>query len=539
MTAGGRSVVNFKRWVSVVAAAMRIARGGMPWPLVALMLLPPRALGAQTAVRFTDVTRASGLEVWQDADIGGWHGTYVCDYDQDGNPDMFMTSHGIGRENDTGENALFRNMGDGTFRNVLRESGLFDGLHGRYTRELHGAAWFDHDNDGDFDLYYPNTDGFSNDDAHHGFDRVFSNDGHGSFLDVSERLRLPRLDYGRRGCVSLDIEGDGDLDLVFVNAVSVKRRLFSRRKEARHPSEPYQSVYVNRDSHFTLEGRGITHIAWAEGITSCDYDVDGDVDLFIASQTDAPGAPDQIILWENDGAGRFKWNTKALSDPERKMSNGSVTLGDVDNDGDLDLYCMAGLYINQNGEFEFQEGVGAPSEYMFFADLDNDGDLDLVSGGIYWNDGSGAFQHDDAGVNSKSKKGRFARGAIDIDYDNDGDLDIVLNLSDRRQPYLRLYRNDLTTENNWLKVKVRNQSSGQVGCPGAKIWVLQSGTEEILGYKEITTATGFVSGPSYTQHFGLRHHGMVDVKVKLVSGEQIRVSGVAANQVATIEVSRP
>ena len=504
--------------------------------IACFFLINPEVVLSQGDINFVDITAEAGLTIWKQTDIGGWHGTYVCDYDHDGFDDMLMTSHGLGRINETGENVLFKNLGQGKFRNVLKESGLYDGLHGRFSRELHSAAWFDYDNDGDFDLYFANTDVFTNEDVYHGYDKVFENDGHGHFTDVSGLAGLPQKDYCRRGALALDIEGDGDLDLVFVNAAKIARNIFNPNGSSPRPAHPYNAIYVNQSKKFTLENRGLAYISWSEGITSCDYDNDGDVDIFIANQKRDSGEAGGIILWENDGRGFFRWNKEALPFSDREIANGSVTLGDVDNDGDLDLYCMAGLYINLGRKFVFRGKLGEPSEYMFFADLDNDCDLDLVSAGIFWNDGSGNFTQDDLGIDSRSVKGRFARGAIDIDFDNDGDLDVIFNLSDRTQPYLRFYRNDLGANHNWLKVKVRNASSGQAGSPGAKIWIFEEGKSEIIGYREITTATGFACGRSYTQHFGLAHYTSVDIRIKLVTGEEQYFQQIHSNQLLEVDM---
>jgi hypothetical protein len=474
---------------------------------------------------FSEKTKEVGLNLWDHRDVGGWHGTYVCDFDNDGFEDMFMTSHGIGWKNETGENALFRNLGDGRFENVARSSGLFTGLHGRLSRELHGASWFDYDNDGDFDIYLPTTDTFIDDNLYSGFDEVFRNNGDGTFSNFSTELALPRLNYSRRGGLALDIENDGDLDLIFVNAATER----TENQKKRTPADNYRCVYVNDAGRFVLEYRGIDYLKWSEGITSGDFDNDGDVDVFIANNEPDRGEHAALILWENDGHGFFKWKRDAFPPSKEPIINGSVTLGDVDNDGDLDVYFLNGLYINEHGRFVHRAQLGGDSEHMFFADLDNDADLDLVTGGIFWNDGKGNFVRDDLGISLMTEDGKYyARGAIDLDYDNDGDLDLIINTSDRDRPYLRFYENELNNGNHWLRLKLYGKD-GQAGCPGARVWVY-SDSDNLIGYREVTTATGFVCGPSPTQHFGLGKHDRVDVKVRWLSGEEKWLRRVAADQ---------
>jgi hypothetical protein len=466
---------------------------------------------AATGISFQDRTTQAGFQIWDDDDIGGWHGTYVADFDNDGFEDLFMTSHGIEKIDDTGKNALFRNDGDGTFTNTASQAGMEGDWHGRFTRELHGASWFDYDHDGDLDIYFPNTDSIPGDN-NHGYDEVYRNDGDGTFTNASSQLGLPRQDWSRRGGLAVDVEGDGDLDLIFVNAADSDKNFIT----------PYKNIYIYENGSYTLEDRGMEFVSWSEGITSLDYDQDGDVDILVANEDG-----NKVVLWENDGSGFFREVSRGLSGSE--ILNGSVTTGDVDNDADIDIYTSRGLYLNQGGQFSFKGSVGGVVESMFFADLDNDGDLDLVHDGIYWNDGNGSFTRDDLGVDPG-----IARGGMAFDYDNDGDLDLILNVSDRHKPYLRFYENELNNGNHWLQISLAHES-GQVGNPGAKIWVYKAETQNLLGYREITTATGFVSGPSYRQHFGLGSNDTVDVRVQWITGEEKYLRSIRADRL--IEIS--
>jgi hypothetical protein len=221
-----------------------------------------------------------------------------------------------------------------------------------------------------------------------------------------------------------------------------------------------------------------------------------------------------------------------------------VVVGDVDNDGDMDVYTWyfdgrdvprAGrLYKNNGGQFTHAQFFGG-AEHMFFADFDNDGDLDMISGGLFLNNGTGAF-----GADKSASAGMIAegRGGIDFDADDDGDLDIIMNRDDRNTPYLRYYTNELVSPNRWLRVKLTGPG-GQAGAPGAKVWVYQEGhlgeAASLVGYREVVTANGgFVNGPSPVQHFGLKARNAVDVKVQFVTGQIVTRSSVPANQTVSI-----
>ena len=110
-----------------------------------------------------------------------------------------------------------------------------------------------------------------------------------------------------------------------------------------------------------------------------------------------------------------------------------------------------------------------------------------------------------------------------FDADGDGDLDIILNRSDRDFPYLRYYVNELAVtapSTTRLRVKLTGPQ-GQAGAPGAKVYVYEEGhlgdPAHLLGYREVTTATGFVSGPSPIQHFGLGGRTAVDVRTRFLA----------------------
>jgi phosphodiesterase/alkaline phosphatase D-like protein len=483
---------------------------------------------ASANLSFTDQTEAGGFNL--PVDIGGWHGTYVVDYDNDGDEDLFMTSHGISQNPDTGRNALFRNQGNGTFVELARSAGVDGGLHGRYTRELHGAVWFDFDNDGGLDLFMPNTDSASEDLTYRAWDELYRNNGNGTFTNISNAVGLPYLDYCRRGAVAGDFNRDGFLDLFVVDMVEYD----NTQREHIVPS-PYRAIYMNQGgTSFSLEGRGIRYIAWSEGVTTLDYDGDGCVDILEADEGSGTG----LHLWRNDCNGNFSDKAAQVGLPSSGVSlNGSVVAGDIDNDGDVDVYCTAGLFRNDGGHFTHVATFGG-AEHMFFADLNHDGYIDLVSGGIFLNNGDGTFGPD---VSSQLGVISEGRGGIAFDADGDGDLDFILNRSDRDAPYLRYYRNDLTS-GTWLKVKLA-APNGQLGAPGAKVWVYERGhlgePDYLLGYREVVTATGFVSGPSATQHFGLGGQTSVDVRARFITGEVEERIGVPANTTLQMEGTQP
>ena len=194
------------------------------------------------------------------------------DFDADGHLDLF-----IGFPFEEGRiNRLYRNEGDGrAFTDVAAEVGV----------EVSGvsrqASFVDYDNDGDLDLFVALRDRtnclFRNDGA---------NDG-ARFVDVSE---ASGIDDPRRtvGAVWFDMDEDGDLDCFIANQNGDADGVF--RNDGGH--------FVDVASALGMDGGERSEDIGGVGPSVIDYDVDGDLDLFVAMY-----GPD--VLWRNDGGGRF------------------------------------------------------------------------------------------------------------------------------------------------------------------------------------------------------------------------------------------
>ncbi|MFC1691018.1 LamG-like jellyroll fold domain-containing protein [Nanoarchaeota archaeon] len=161
-------------------------------------------------------------------------------------------------------------------------------------------------------------------------------------------------------------------------------------------------------------------------------DVDGDNDYdFVVGGYD--WGTTGSAIYENDGTGYFTLK-QSLNNADPNTTN-AVKFGDVDNDGDLDLFNANGngnphfIYKNDGGGFSVYQNFGAGKTLYEPAlrDLDNDGDLDIIAGGanyhkgvVYKNNGSGYFEfHEELPLNVI-----FVNA---FDADNDGDLDVVVS----------------------------------------------------------------------------------------------------------------
>jgi hypothetical protein len=136
--------------------------------------------------------------------LGGGYGLTLGDYDGDLDLDAFIT--GLGYAVEPQRNALFRQNHDGTFSDVLQESGdlLASGTNGL----MWGTEFFDFDNDGDLDLYL-----LSEGIGEHPVNSLFRNEGDGTFRRVDDLAFPPGVASSSGVAAFLDYDRDGDLDI--------------------------------------------------------------------------------------------------------------------------------------------------------------------------------------------------------------------------------------------------------------------------------------------------------------------------------------
>ncbi len=254
-----------------------------------------------------------------------------------------------------------------------------------------GAIWVDMNGDGFVDLY---VGGYGGDGGGYQPDCIFLNEGGKSF-----KLVWQTKDKNRpaRGITPSDFDNDGDVD-IYVSNYRLEPNLLWQNDGTGH----YTDVAVK----YGVAGDGGLG-AWGHTIASAwgDLDNDGYLDLFVGNFSHPPSYQDRPKFYKNLGpGGAFHFKDKSAgAGLAWQESFASPTLGDYDNDGDLDLYFTtvyegdhSVLYRNE-GNWKFknvtaEEGLaGMPPTYEGgWADFDNDGDLDLITGAkLYRNQGNG------------------------------------------------------------------------------------------------------------------------------------------------------
>ncbi len=342
-------------------------------------------------------------------------------------------------------------------------SGLeFDHDHGgsgeKYYIETMGSGvcLLDYDNDNDLDIYFCQGAPLPGwDKAIQLENKLFQNNG-GTWIDVSQKAGVADESYSL-GCACGDVDNDGDTDLYVTNF------------------GPDKFYLNNGDGTFSDQTNvsGLKNDSWASSAVFFDMDHDGWLDLYVTNYVEFStnknpwcgdrqsgrraycdpdifkGVPDK--LFRNLGHGSFQDISKEAGISNHRGKGLGVVPGDIDGDGDLDLYVandkvMNNLYIN-DGQGGFSEdalfaGVGYNENGraeagmgVDFADVNQDGWLDLFvtnfsgeSNTLYINDKSGSFVDQTflAGLGQPSLNYLgFGTKFIDLNYDGYQDIFVV------------------------------------------------------------------------------------------------------------------
>jgi hypothetical protein len=361
---------------------------------------------------------ANGVVIGSDADFT--FALALGDVDSDGDLDVLTG-------NFSQTNKLYLNNGvdsEGTFNGFSNGKAI-----SRDTDDTFSIALGDMDRDGDLDLVAGNRDQANT---------LYLNDGSGAYANgiVIGSETDPTLSV-----VLADVDGDGGLDVLTGNSNTGNKLYLNDNSRGFGDPFGYGNDY-NKTIPFGLIGH--TNV-----ITLGDVDNDGDLDVLTGNEllgSDEGGATNKLFI--NDGSGGFGIGVDISNDTDKTSS---LALGDLDGDGDLDLVVgnngqdstdsteFSKVHLN-NGNGSFANGVPLANIGLKFltnaitlGDVDNDGDLDILTGNelsgsgggtnkLFINNGSGGFA---LGVDISIDDDITSSLALG-DLDGDGDLDLVV-----------------------------------------------------------------------------------------------------------------
>ncbi len=483
----------------------------------------------------------------------------IVDFDRDGWPDIYVTNSAEGSKNH-----LYRNMHDGTFKDVAEEMGIAD-VNQAGTGVSMGAVWGDYDNDGYEDLFLIKW----------GRPELFHNDqGHG-FTRVSDEAGLPPW-INANTAVWFDYDGDGLLDLFVGGYYPEDVDLWRLKSTKMMPNSFEYADNGGRKYLFHNLGNGkfeevsakvgINSRRWALAAAAADLRGTGHPDLFVANDY---GVSE---LYLNDGK-RFHEAGAQTGVGFAPKSGMNVAFGDIFNQGRYAVYVSNisedGVLIQGNNLWVPKEGttgnsikyenlardmgveLGGWSFGAQFGDLNNDGTLDLyltngyvsldrkksywydftkISGGnstiigdaknwpamdgrslsgyqqkhVWLNDGAGKFVDVAQAVGvTDTYDGRAVALA---DLWNRGVLDVIV--ANQRGPLL-VYKNTVAPDEQWVEFQLEGTKSNRSAI-GAQVELSWNGQKQI---QEVSGGSGFSAQNDRRLHFGLGKNPQIEKAV--------------------------
>jgi len=506
----------------------------------------------------------------------------IVDFDGDGWNDIYVCNSGEGSKN-----ALYRNLHDGTFKDVAGELGIAD-VNQPGTGVCMGAVWGDYDNDGYEDLLIYKW----------GRPELFHNDQGRRFTRVTGEAGLPKW-LNANTAIWFDYDGDGLLDF-FIGGyypenldlwhLAGTRMMPESFEYAKNGGRKYLFHNLgNGKFEDVTEKMGINSRRWALAAGAADLRGVGRPDLFVANDY---GVSE---LYFNDGA-RFREVGQQTGVGFAPKSGMNVAFGDIFNRGKYAIYVTNisedGVLIQGNNLWfpkENTAGDGLKYENLArdlgvemggwsfgaqFGDLNNDGTLDLyvtngyvsldrtrsywydfskVAGGnssiiadaqdwpamekrslsgyqpkrVWLNDGAGKFVEvaQTVGVNDVND----GRSVALADLWNRGVLDVVV--ANQRGPLL-VYKNNVAPQNQWIEFALEGARSNRSAF-GAQVTLFWNGQRQV---QEVSGGSGFCAQNQRRLHFGLGKDPQIEKAViRWPSGKTQTLDRPAANQIHKVK----
>ena len=437
--------------------------------------------------QFRDVTQEAGL-----GDIGYGQGVTVGDYDNDGDPDLFIANFG--------RNSLYQNQGDGTYTDVTVAAGLTS------AEWSSSVAFADLDRDGALDLYVVNyVDSLRICRGDNGRiatcdpsnfqgaqDRLYQNRGDGTFADATQEAGIVAANGKGLGLVIVDLDGDLREEIYVAND-GTPNFLF------RNVSTPGQLKFVENGA---LAGVAVNRHGQAEGgmgIACSDFDGDGQLDLYVTNFS-----AETNTYYRNLGDLFFEDATDRLpvSTLTRELVGFGVQPIDFDLDGQSDLLITNG-HID---DFRFRSEPWKMRPLLFKNEGHDRWSDQSVQAGSYF---AGEY---------------LGRGLARWDWDADGAPDAVIVHQDAP---VAILSNESPVVGNWFKLEFRGRSVARDAL-GTRVEIH---LKDRVRREQLLSGDGFYSSNQRCIHVGLGSAEEVErLIVTWPDGQQATYEHLSANQ---------
>ena len=461
------------------------------------------------------------------------------DIDNDGDLDLFLTN----AHTPFGFNTIYRNDGNDIFTKI--EAGEVTGMQA----VSFGHSWADFDNDGLVDLFVANA--FTKMGS-----LLYKNLGDFKFA------RVENYNVGNNSILAFDAawgdyDNDGWLDLVTIHPANFVGKPVDSNALFKNNGDLTFSQIVS--TPITGPTAAYTNGTWS------DYDLDGDMDLFIGSgPANGTIAPD--FHFKNQLKETGKATFQRIADQPigtDQMDGQTWNWIDYDNDGDLDAFIsnyagastpdapgmLNNLYRN-DGDTLIRVTEGPLVKEMsislanIWADFDNDGDLDVIIGNSqntnkqYLNNGDGTFQYvTNNPIEAVGIKNTW--GMTYGDYDNDGDIDLYVS---NKSGYINgganggdvnfLYRNDLSNGNKWLIIKCTGVKTNKSAIGTIVRLTANIDGKSVTQTRVIGTNNTFLGDNDIRAHFGLKSAKSIEkIEIMWPSGQVDKYENISPNKI--------
>ena len=426
-------------------------------------------------------------------------GATVGDYDNDGDPDIYVTNYG--------DNALLQNDGKGRFKDVTLEAGLSEPSWST------ASTFIDIDTDGDLDLFVVNylhwqvateLDCYSRGVLTYclptnyqapAMDSLYENNGDGTFTEITVQSGIHKAFGNGLGVVAADFNGDARPDLFVANDTMVNQLWINEGN----------NQFTDRAFEWgcAVDNHGIEKAGM--GVDTADIDNDLDFDVLVVN---FEGQTDSVFMNQNTYF-RDETSRLGLGSGTRQFTRFGIALADFDNDGLLDLMEANGKVDGDptNPVDEFAEpnslykGTSTGAGFKFVGIATSDGTADPLK--------------------------HTSRALAVGDLNRDGRLDAVVVNRDA-EPYLLI--NETEPSANWIRFRVMNGHGSH--AIGATVSLTVGETRRISTVK---VSASYLSAFDPVVHFGLgNEEEALGVVVRWPTGEVRELGNLTSNQTISV-----